>query len=112
MNNQPGHSPGGPTLRRGISGRTDWGVASESPDGAAVSGHVLRPLAAGSTLELAAPRHRRTFATAHLPKEGKPMTLTQNGTGVSLTLPAGESWDPLDAVLALAWRVESGHPHE
>lgn len=78
-----------------------WGVATESPDGGIVYAHVLRPIAGSRALALGTPAGGRKFTAARLLEGKATVQLSQDATGVTLTLPAGVDWDPLDTVIVL-----------
>jgi len=79
-----------------------WGVATRSTDDRLEYLHVLKPPTGGSTtLRLPPPADGKKFAKAALLSNKKPVALRQDADGLSLKLPAGSSWDPLDTVIAL-----------
>ncbi|MCB1131019.1 MAG: alpha-L-fucosidase [Verrucomicrobiae bacterium] len=77
-----------------------WGVATRSPDDKTEYVHVLKPQA-DQTLTLPTPDDGKTFTNARLLPGGKPVKLEQSPSGVRLTLPDGESWNPLNTVIAM-----------
>jgi len=77
-----------------------WGVATRSPDDKTEYLHVLKPQP-GSDLTLPPPDDGKTFTNARLLPSGKSVKLDQSATGLRLTLPAGESWNPLNTVIAM-----------
>ena len=77
-----------------------WGVATRSPDGQTEYIHVLKPQP-DRYLTLPPPNDGKTFAKARLLPGGKPVKLDQSATGLRLTLSDGESWNPLDTVIAM-----------
>jgi len=86
-----------------------WGgVATRSTDGKTEYLHVLTPPADGSkSLALPPPADGKRFAKAMLLANRKPVALKQDSTGLSLQLPADQSWDPLDTVIALQVAADS-----
>ena len=52
-------------------------------------------------LTLPPPDDGKTFANARLIPGGKPVKLAQSPSGLRLTLPHGETWNPLDTVIAM-----------
>ena len=85
-----------------------WGVATRSTDDLIEYLHVLKPPAGGSTsLRIPAPADGRKFSTAVLLENASPVSLQQDGQGVTLTLPAGSSWNLLDTVIALQAAADS-----
>lgn len=77
-----------------------WGVATRSIDDKTEYLHVLKPQT-GRDLKLPPPNDGKTFAKARLLPGGKPVKLEQSSTGLRLTLPDGETWNPLDTVIAM-----------
>ena len=77
-----------------------WGVATRSPDDRTEYLHVLNPQP-DRHLTLPPPDDGKTFAKARLLPGGKPVKLEQSAAGLRLTLPDGESWNPLDTVIAM-----------
>lgn len=77
-----------------------WGVATRATDDKTEYLHVLKPQA-GRDLTLPPPDDGKTFANARLLPGGKPVKLEQTQNGLRLTLPEGESWNPLDTVIAM-----------
>jgi len=77
-----------------------WGVATRSTDDKTEYLHVLKPQA-DNTLSLPPPDDGKTFTNARLLPGGKPVQLAQTASGLRLTLPAGETWNPLDTVIAM-----------
>jgi autotransporter-associated beta strand protein len=77
-----------------------WGVATRSPDDKTEYIHVLKPQS-DNTLTLAPPIDGKTFTNARLLPNKKPVKLTQNPSGLHLTLPDGETWNPLNTVIAM-----------
>ena len=77
-----------------------WGVATRSTDDKIEYIHVLKPQQdRWSTLP--PPDDGKSFAKARLRPSGKPVKLDQSPAGLRLTLPDGESWNPLDTVIAM-----------
>lgn len=74
--------------------------ATKSKDGRVEYIHVLNA-PSSSTLSLPKPSDSKQFSSAVLLKTGQAVTLVQNSSGVTLTLPAGSSWDKLDTVIKL-----------
>lgn len=85
---------------QGAVGQLPWGVATRSTDDKTEYIHVLTPQP-DNNLTLPPPGDGKTFAKARLLPGGKPVKLKQSSAGVILTLPAGESWNPLDTVIAM-----------
>ena len=82
-----------------------WGVATRSMDDKFEYLHVLKAPADGSKiLKLPPPADGKKFSKAVLLAEKKPVALKQDESGLSLSLPTGSSWDPLNTVIALAGR--------
>jgi hypothetical protein len=77
-----------------------WGVATRSADDRTEYLHALKPQP-GRDLALPAPGDGKSFANARLLPCGKPVKLEQSATGLRLTLPDGEAWNPLDTVIAM-----------
>ncbi len=77
-----------------------WGVATRSTDDRTEYIHVLKPQA-GPVLTLSPPDDNKSFANARLLPGGKPVKIEQSSTGVRLSLPEGETWNPLDTVIAM-----------
>ncbi len=77
-----------------------WGVATRSQDGKREYIHVLKA-PQGSTLSLPCPTSWAEFVHATIVPTGRQVCLIQNTTGVHLTLPPGETWNPLDTVIEL-----------
>ena len=80
-----------------------WGgVATRATDDSVEYIHILTPPAGGArTLQLPPPADGRKFSKALLLSNKKPAAMVQDATGVKLTLPEGESWNPLHTVFAL-----------
>ncbi len=79
-----------------------WGVATRATDDKTEYLHVLTPPADGSTsLTIPPPADGKKFEKAVLLASKKPVALKQDESGVQLKLPAGESWDKLNTVIAL-----------
>jgi beta-glucanase (GH16 family) len=76
-------------------------VATKSTNNAIEYIHVLNP-PSGKTLSLPVPSDSKTFTSAQLLANGQPVTLVQNGSGVSLTLTGTNTWSSLDTVIALS----------
>jgi alpha-L-fucosidase len=80
-----------------------WGVATRSMDDKFEYLHVLKAPADGSkSLKLPPPADGKKFAKAVLLDNRKAVALKQDESGLSLALPTGSSWDPLNTVIALA----------
>jgi hypothetical protein len=77
-----------------------WGVATRSTDDKTEYVHVLKPQS-GPVLTLPPPDDGKTFTNARLFPGGKPVKLEQSASGLRLTLPEGETWNPLDTVIAM-----------
>ncbi len=77
-----------------------WGVATRSIHDKTEYIHVLKPQA-DNTLTLPAPDDGKTFTNARRLPGGKPVSLQQTAAGLRLTLPPGDTWDPLDTVIAM-----------
>lgn len=75
-------------------------VATRKRDDSREYIHVLTP-PSGSTLTLPVPADGKTFSSARLLSTGAAVSLTQNGSGVALTLPAGATWNTTDTVIEL-----------
>lgn len=73
-------------------------VATESMDGARTFVHVLVAPRNRPSVRLQAPADGRLFRQARLLVGGAPVTLAQDASGVTLTVPA---WQPLDTVIEL-----------
>lgn len=84
-----------------------WGVATRSADDRTEYLHVLKPQSERH-FTLPPPGDGKTFANARLLPGGKPVKLDQSATGVRLTLPDGESWIPLDTVIAMDVTAKGG----
>lgn len=80
-----------------------WGgVATRATDDSVEYVHILTPPAGGERgVQLPPPADGRKFARAVLLSNKKPAGLVQDGQGVKLTLPEGESWNPMHTVFAL-----------
>jgi autotransporter-associated beta strand protein len=85
---------------KGFISDLSWGVATRSPDDKMEYIHVLKPQA-GIALTLPPPDDGKTFAKARLLPGGKPVKLQQSQAGVCLILPEGETWNPLNTVIAM-----------
>lgn len=82
-----------------IGGLT-WGVATKSTDDKFEYIHVLKsPI--GNTLTLSVPADGKTFSSARLVSNGHTVALTQNSSGVTLTLQGGDTWDSRDTAIEL-----------
>ncbi len=80
-----------------------WGVATRSIDDKFEYLHILKAPADGSKiLKLPPPADGKKFSKAVLLADKKPVALKQDESGLSLALPTGSSWDPLNTVIALA----------
>ena len=77
-----------------------WGVATQSVDGNREFLHVLKA-PAGNSLTLPPPADGKLFTHARLLDGGHPVSLTQSNSGITLTLPAGISWQKPDTVIAM-----------
>jgi len=84
-----------------------WGVATKSVDDRFEYVHVLRPPADGGKLVLPPPADGKHFASATLLLSGQPVSLKQDASGLTLTLPAKTEWNKLDTVLKLAVATDS-----
>ena len=79
-----------------------WGVATRATDDSVEYLHVLNPPADGSlSLTLPPPADGAKFEKAVLLASRKPVAMKQDASGLRLQLPAGESWDKLDTVIAI-----------
>jgi len=85
-----------------------WGVATQSPDGRTEFLHVLKAPAGSKSLSLPPPADGKRFSRGFLLRNSKPVTLKQTSAGLELALPAVDSWDRLDTVIAL--EVAPGSP--
>ena len=85
---------------KGTITELSWGVATRSPDDRKEFIHVLKPQSS-NILTLPPPDDGKTFANARLLPSQKPVKLEQSAVGLRLTLPAGETWQPLDTVIAM-----------
>ena len=89
-----------------------WGVATRSTDDRLEFIHVLKAPADGSTsLKLPPPADGKRFSSASLLPDGKAVSLTQAQDGVTLTLPAGASWNPLHTAIQLTVAADSPAPN-
>jgi hypothetical protein len=89
-----------------------WGVATRSIDDKFEYLHVLKAPADGSKiLKLPPPADGRKFSKAVLLADRKPVALKQDASGLSLALPTGASWNPLDTVIALGVAEDSPEPN-
>ncbi len=80
-----------------------WGVATRSIDDKFEFLHILKAPAAGAKiLKLPPPADGKKFHKAILLVNKIPVALKQDASGVSLALPVGTAWDPLDTVIVLA----------
>ena len=77
-----------------------WGVATRSTDDKTEYLHVFKPQP-GRDLTLPPPGDGKTFTNARLLPGSKPVKLEQSANGLRLTLPDGETWSPLDTVIAM-----------
>jgi len=77
-----------------------WGVATRSTDDKTEYLHVLKPQA-DRNLTLPPPYDRKKFTNARLLPSGKAVNLVQSPAGLRLTLPDGETWNPLNTVIAM-----------
>jgi len=85
-----------------------WGVATRSIDDKFEYLHILKAPADGSkTLKLPAPADGKKFAKAIILDGAKPVSLNQSADGLTLTLPAGVSWNPLNTVIAMQVAADS-----
>jgi alpha-L-fucosidase len=85
-----------------------WGVATRSTDDRFEYLHILKPPAGGSKiLKLPPPADGKKFSKAVLLAEKKAVSLKQDESGVSLSLPTGSYWDRLNTVIALAVAEDS-----
>ena len=75
-------------------------VATRKVDDSKEYIHVLNP-PIGSTLQLPAPADGKLFSAASLLANGVAVTLAQNASGVTLTLPGGQTWNSVDTTLEL-----------
>ena len=85
---------------KGTISELPWGVATRSPDDRTEYIHVLNPQP-NRSLTLPPPDDGKTFARARILPSGKPVKLEASPAGLRLTLPDGESWNPLDTVIAM-----------
>ena len=89
-----------------------WGVATRSTDDKLEFVHVLKAPADGSkSLKLPPPADGKRFSAATLLPDGKPVSLTQAPDGVTLTLPADASWNPLHTAIQLTVAADSPAPN-
>jgi hypothetical protein len=85
-----------------------WGVATRSTDDSVEYLHILKAPADGSSsLTLPPPADGKKFRKAVLLANKIPVALKQDDSGLHLKLPAGESWDKLDTVIALKVAADS-----
>jgi hypothetical protein len=77
-----------------------WGVATRSTDDKREFIHVLNPPST-RTVSLPPPDDGKVFANARLLVGGKPVKLEQNASGLRLTLPEDEAFNPLDTVIVM-----------
>jgi Alpha-L-fucosidase/F5/8 type C domain len=88
-----------------------WGVATRSTDDRIEYLHVLKPPASGApTLKLPPPADGRKFSKAVLLENSKPVSLRQDVEGLTLTLPAGSSWNRINTIIALQVAPDSSRP--
>lgn len=85
---------------KGWISNLSWGVATRSTDDKTEYLHVLKPQP-DNTLTLPPPEDGKTFTNARLLPGGKPVRLDQSATALRLALPVGETWNPLDTVIAM-----------
>lgn len=90
-----------PTISGSTLNAIAWGVATRSTDDRYEYLHVLKP-PAGNNLRLPAPEDGKIFGRAVVLKSGRPVTLEQTPSGVTLTLQAADTWDALDTVIKVA----------
>ncbi len=86
-----------------------WGVAMQSVDGTREYIHVLNSddgAIDGKTLKLRVPADGKIFTDAYLAINNKKVGLTQDETGVYLTLPEDEEWSDLDTVIELKVKTD------
>lgn len=100
-----------PTVAGSTIADLTWGVATQSTDGLTEYLHVLKAPGGTKTLRLPAPADGKKFSKAVLLKSRKPVDLKQNADGLELTLPANESWDALNTVIALQVSPTSPSPN-
>lgn len=90
-----------------------WGIATQSADGSREYIHVLNSSNSavdGNTLTLPVPADGKVFSEAYLATNNKKVTLLQNETGVSLTLPDDETWDAIDTVIEMKVKIPEATP--
>jgi hypothetical protein len=90
-----------------------WGgVATRATDDSVEYIHILTPPTGGArSVQLPPPADGRKFAKAVLLSNKKSAGLVQDAQGVKLTLPEGESWNPLHTVFALKVADDSPLPN-
>ncbi len=86
--------------QQGSIDQLPWGVATRSTDDKTEYLHVLKPQP-GRDLALPPPGDGKTFTNARLLPAGKPVKIEKSANGLRLTLPDGETWNPLDTVIAM-----------
>ena len=77
-----------------------WGVATQSSDGTREFLHVLKA-PAGNSLTLPPPADGKLFTNARLLDGGRAVSLSQNKSGITLTLPDGVAWQKPDTVIIM-----------
>ena len=85
---------------KGSLSELPWGVATRSTDDQTEYIHVLTPQQ-NNSLTLPPPDDLKTFANARLLPGGRAVQLSQTASGLRLTLPEGETWNPLNTVIAM-----------
>jgi hypothetical protein len=77
-----------------------WGVATRSIDDRYEYIHVLKP-PLGNRLTLPRPADHKLFGSARLVANGQPVLLSQDKSGVILTLTGTNRWNSLDTVIEM-----------
>ncbi|RKP56286.1 discoidin domain-containing protein [Cohnella endophytica] len=89
-----------------LNGLANGIVATKSTDDTVEYIHVLNPPSGTKVLTLPVPADGKLFSSATILKNGHSVSLSQNSSGVTLTLGSSDSWDSLDTVIKL---VVSGY---
>lgn len=85
----------------------EWGVATESKDGNITYLHVMKPQEGSRSITIDLPQDNKVFSKARLLATGEEVSLEQTASGLTLTLPEGTSWDPLNTVIELSTDAKS-----
>ncbi len=78
----------------------DWGVATQSADGSKTYLHILKP-PAGKEIQIGIPLDGKVFSEGKMLVSGKSVVITQDDSGISITIPVDENWDSLNTVIEL-----------